>query len=213
MTHELIIFDHIYTPLASKGRVAGLREFKEMENAFKNGQAVYVQFVADQGIHRKRLGSIARVLNYTTMDYFPDYHLSGFPELHCEIKVGWDDNRKTSTLRSNEFFWLPDHTGDTFFRETIPEKPAIPELKDQLGCVIKVGDFVSYILYGQSYDGAAGIFFGTITNITTKGKVYAKNLKIGNVKFSEEKLIRNHNQIVIITNDLMDQLVLAKLSG
>lgn len=111
--------------------------------------------------------------------------------------------------------WLKDYTGPTVWKNSIPSKKSLPRkiVKDRLGRELNVGDFITYILYHHTVTGA-GIFFGTVTKITDAGKVFAKNIKMGDTyDRSEEKQIKDPSQAVIMTKDLMDQIVLKKLSG
>lgn len=108
--------------------------------------------------------------------------------------------------------WLKDYTGPTKWVDTTPPKKKLPPKKvyDRLGREINVGDFANYILYHHTVTGA-GSYFGTITKITDSGKVFAKNIKLGSKDRSEDKQVKDPSQITIMTKDLMDQLVLAKL--
>lgn len=115
--------------------------------------------------------------------------------------------------------WLKDYAGPTKWVDTTPPKKKLPPkiVKDRLGRELSVGDFVSYILYHHTVSGA-GIYFGTITKITDAGGVWAKNINLGvknpyGIPEVAEKQIKDPSQIVIMTKDLMDQLVLAKLSS
>ncbi len=51
-------------------------------------------------------------------------------------------------------------------------------IKDRFNNDVKIGDFISYILYHQGGGSMGGIFYGHVTNIGKTGKVTAKSIKI-----------------------------------
>ena len=124
----------------------------------------------------------------------------------------FDDRRNVLKPAWTGLTWLKDYSGPTVWKNSTPPKKKLPPKKvyDRLGREIKVGDFANYILYHYTVTGA-GSYFGTITKITDSGKVFAKNIKLESKDQSEDKQIKDPSQITIMTKDLMDQLVLAKL--
>lgn len=128
------------------------------------------------------------------------------------ILVKFDDRPNKLKPDANSLIWLKDYTGPTVWKNTTPPKKSLPPKKvyDRLGRELQVGDFISYILYHHTVSGA-GIYFGTVTKISDAGKVMAKNIKLSEHDRVEEKAIKDPSQIVVVTKDLMDQLVLAKL--
>jgi hypothetical protein len=126
--------------------------------------------------------------------------------------VKFDDRRNALKPNWTHLLWLKDYKGPTIWKNATPLKKKQPPKKvyDRLGREINVGDFANYILYHYTVTGA-GSYFGAITKITDSGKVFAKNIKLGSKDRSEDKQIKDPSQITIMTKDLMDQLVLAKL--
>lgn len=87
----------------------------------------------------------------------------------------------------------------------------IPE--DKLGREIKKGDFISYVLYHfDNGRNGAGIYYGKVTKIDGDGTVHAKNIKLKDDDRVAEMRIKDNSLIVIMTKDLMDKLMLARLS-
>jgi hypothetical protein len=95
------------------------------------------------------------------------------------------------------------------------EKPVPPKIVayDKLKRELKVGDFISYILYHFDNSGnAAGLYYGKITQIENDGTVHAKNIKLKEDDLVDERRIKDNSLIVLMTKDLMDRLMLARLS-
>lgn len=128
----------------------------------------------------------------------------------------WDKRPRTFEIRSGwAASWLKGYD-ETLGTQWVWKRPEVPTVvpQDKLGRDIKVGDFISYILYhfGGNNGNAAGIYYGKVTQIEKDGTVYAKNIKLKDDDISEEKRIKDHSLIVIMTKDLMDKLMLARLS-
>ena len=78
---------------------------------------------------------------------------------------------------------------------------------------IKKGDFISYVLYHfDNGRNGAGIYYGKVTKIEGDGTVHAKNIKLKDDDRVAEMRIKDNSLIVIMTKDLMDKLMLARLS-
>lgn len=124
----------------------------------------------------------------------------------------WDGRKnRVNHLSGWNIMWLKGHEGGTVWSYESPEVEKV-EAVDKLGREIKVGDFISYILYHFDGDGAAGIYYGKVTKVTKDGNVYAKNIKLDDEDRVDEKRIKDNNLIVIMTKDLMDRLMMARLS-
>lgn len=124
----------------------------------------------------------------------------------------WDGRKnRVNYLSAWNIMWLKGHEGGTVWSY---ETPAVEKVDavDKLGREIKVGDFISYILYHFDGGGAAGIYYGKVTKITKDGNVYAKNIKLAEDDRVDEKRIKDNDLIVVMTKDLMDRLMLARLS-
>ena len=134
------------------------------------------------------------------------------PKVSIEFKVSWEGRPKKLSCSQYELIWLKDYTGPTVWKWEVPKVVAKPAY-DKLGRELKVNDFISYILYHFDNSGnAAGIYYGKITKIDADGTVWAKNIKLKESDKQAEKVIKDNSLIVSMTKDLMDRLVMARLS-
>lgn len=183
-----------------------------------SNRTIYVRFVHP---NNPRFGSIAR-LHYSRGYYYNRYNDES------DIMREWNNtsyfNGKLSwTGRSadpdfygysEEVEWLPDYGGPTVWawdrnRGNIVERVSA---QDKLGRPLAVGDFCTYILYQFDSSTAATICFGNVTKIDPDGSVWCRNVAIGG-NSSKEKKVKDNSLITILTDDLMQQLMLAKLSS
>lgn len=202
-------------------------EMKEFVQAFMRGERLYVENIGDP----RRKGSIGYVRDILNLENILKGHstyLYGYtrdprpvsefsPEevnagriSYVQVEIGWD-GRSNKTRPSNyDLEWLKGYDGPTVWVYGEPKVEQVtPE--DRLGRPIKVGDFICYILHHFCGSGAS-TQFGKVTKITKNGNVFAKNIKLGEDERSEEKKINDNSTIVIMTDDLMSQLTLARLS-
>lgn len=125
----------------------------------------------------------------------------------------WDGRKnKVNYLSAWNIMWLKGHEGGTVWSYEAQAVEKVDAL-DKLGREIKVGDFISYILYHFDNDrNAAGIYYGKVTKVTPQGNVYAKNIKLNEDDEVADKQIKDNSLIVIMSKDLMDRLMMARLS-
>lgn len=125
----------------------------------------------------------------------------------------WDGRKnRVNHLSDWNIEWLKGHAGGTVWSYETPDVEKV-EAQDKLGREIKVGDFISYILYHfDNSHNAAGIYYGKVTKVTKDGNVYAKNIKLSEDDRVAEKQIKDNSLIVIMTKDLMNQLMMARLA-
>lgn len=176
--------------------------------AIDRGDAVYLK-VTDP--RHKHFGSIARVTERQ------EYGYNDWTKNEAAwLTLGWD-KRKNAI---NEFSygsvrWLKDYQGPTVYdydRTRGMEPPRTEALKDRTGREIKVGDFCCYILHHFQTSGA-GIYFGTVTKFSKNGNTaYVKNIKIEADDIVEEKRVTYSENIVVLTKDLLDRMMMARLS-
>lgn len=129
----------------------------------------------------------------------------------------WDKRSNRPRFSTYEYSveYLPKYTGETVWKydrdraKRFAQKPAFDRLERE----IKVGDFCTYILYQFDGSGAAGIYFGTVTRIEKDGQVFCKNVPLKSNERVAEKPVKDNRLITILTDDLMRQLMLAKLSA
>lgn len=208
------------------------KEVGDMIRQYLRGEPVYIKITSDE----RRVGAIARlnISDETIQDilhggYSNFYysrvarqHIDPIPENVDDSKIGlvhisgfatWTGRKnRVNELYGRAMVWLKDYEGDTvwsFEKPTVPKKPAY----DKLGREINVGDFISYILYHfDNADNAAGIYYGKVTKIDYDGTVIAKNIKLSETDKVAEKRIKDSSLIVIMSKDLMDKLMMARLS-
>lgn len=112
------------------------------------------------------------------------------------------DTNRSYWVNSYNFEWAFDATAPLRVK---PEDPPIAVLKDRLGRDIKIDDFISWARGGE-------IALGKVTKITNAGTITATTLAGGSLNIPN---IRNGKlkNILILSNDLRDVLMLHKLSG
>lgn len=208
-----------------------------MIRSYLRGETIYVKF-----IDPKREGSIGRLVindvqellgNYRKYGYLTGYSSFSYSyhrpieEIEANVKeehfeharfdvtVKWNGRFNDFSPRPAEILWLKGYQGNTVWAYDKSAKPKTPKIipKDRLDREIKVGDFIVYILYQFQGSSAAGIYFGKVTRITHEGEVYAKNIKLGGDDRQAEKKIKESKLITIMSDDLMQQLMIAKLSS
>lgn len=124
--------------------------------------------------------------------------------------VKWEGRRNEVQSSAYEIDYLPNYTGECKWVWGKKENPKLVPL-DRLGREIKIGDFVCYILH-HFYRSGASTQFGTVQKIQNDGTVWAKNVALSDGEVSKLKRINDNNTVVILTKDLMDRLMMAKLS-
>lgn len=216
-------------------------EMAELVKAYIRGEPIFVRFGGRS--EARRAGSIARLyidvedmqdILHGQVRYTNHYYrYNQNPRAHIEVKeenvnpdhflsvgisgyVKWD-GRKNRIDVSNGFdiVWLKDRKAEegTHWVWSKPEDPPAVIPQDKLGRDIKVGDFISYILYHfDNKHNAAGIYYGKVSKIENDGTVHAKNIKLKDDDRVDEKRIKDNSLIVIMSKDLMDKLMLARLS-
>lgn len=206
----------------------------EMVSDFLNGKDVFIRYTGRYDTKRK--GSIGRVKKFRNIDELINgrshYHYRSRPSAPAptnhkppynasQVKEGnmtsfypelrWDGRTNKTNPHDYELEWLKDYTGPTDWKYEIPEEEKV-EAVDRLGRELKVGDFICYVLHHFETTGAS-VRFGNVTKITPSGDVWAKNIKLSSDEHQADKKINDNSTIVILTKDLMDQLMMAKLSS
>lgn len=216
MTHQVINFDPSgYNNI--KGSVkANKRHVTEIMDMLARNEPVYVQFHANQGVHRKRETGIARVHSIQSCSHY----------VQARFVVCWDDRPNKVNVDYGEVAWLKGYQGPTVWKWTVDvdDRPQVSEVKDRLGETIHVGDFVSFAF---NTSGELDLMLGKVTKITDKGDVYCLNQEIGtetkhqpawmggvaHTPAIKERLIRDPSKsLMVMTNDLMDRILMAKLA-
>ena len=189
-----------------------------------NRKPIYVRFVDPCSA---RFGSIAKIVHhsYSSWSNFSRntvaqtqsaiLNLARNKLISGELRFSKRNSKPSFYSRGECVEWLPNYTGDTVWQydreraQRVVAKPAY----DKLNREIQVGDFCTYILYQFDGAGAAGIYFGNVTRIDKDGQVFCKNVSLKPNDKVAEKAIKDNKLITILTDDLMKQLMLAKLSS
>ena len=235
MTVTKISLNHYGLPVLAKKQWKA--DMAEMLKAHLRGEPIFVEF--DGSYDSRRKGSIGRLQIKNVQDLlhgeYEDFRwirrngtprkvideveknvvADHFDKIRIDGMVEWDKRRNRVTAMTIGMFWLKgyDASKGTNWQWLVPQDKAIPVVKDKLDREIKVGDFISYILYHFDNSGnAAGIYYGKVTKITNEGNVFAKNIKLTETDHTAEKRIKDPSLIVIMSKDLMDRLVMARLS-
>jgi len=210
----------------------GKKVVAEMLRQYLSGEPVYIRITSDP----KRSKAVARLVlsDENIQDLLHGSHQNHYyrsprreriepiPENVDESLMGqvglfgsavWDGRKnRVNSISGWNTTWLKGHEGGTVWSYEAPETPAV-EVLDKLGREIKVGDFISYILYHfDNSHNAAGIYYGKVTKIANDGTVWAKNIKLSETDRIAEKAIKDNSLIVIMSKDLMDKLMMARLS-
>jgi hypothetical protein len=209
-------------------------EMAEMLKRQLRGETNFVEF--DLSIHPKRGGSIGKFVFTNVQElvsgqryyYRSRYSSTPVEEIESNVKpehfgpvhiqgyVKWNGrSNRVTTFGACDLVWLKDYDESlgTVWSWKKPDLPPAVVPKDKLGMDIKVGDFISYILYHFDNDyNAAGLYYGRVTKVENDGTVWAKNMKLKDSDKSEEKRIKDNSLVVGMTKDLMDRLMLARLS-
>ena len=112
------------------------------------------------------------------------------------------DTNRTYWAGSYEFDWDFDATEPLRVK---PQDLPMAVLQDRLGREIKIDDFISWARGGE-------IALGKVTKITNAGTITATTLGGGTLSIPNNRNGKAKN-ILILSNDLRDVLMLHKLSG
>lgn len=133
------------------------------------------------------------------------------------LTLGWDKRKNSLSVWSatGDVVWLRGHTGETVYdydRQRGMVKAENVTLEDRTGRQIKVGDFCCYILHHFDRSGAS-IYFGTVTKFSKHGTTaYCKNIKLAEDDEVAEKRVTYSENIVVLTKDLLDRMMMARLA-
>lgn len=175
-----------------------------------NGEKVYVSFTdcADA----RRQASIAYLTEFSTREVQPYWYAKTptWPEIHT-IYVSWEGRHNKIRVWPGEIEILEEYEGPSVWKWEKPEPPAA-DAKDRTGRTIKKGDFITFVLHHHVNYGTT-IHFGTVTKVTRDGQVWAKNIKVDDKETVAEKRIKHNENIVVLTKDLLDILMVKKLAS
>ena len=201
-------------------------QMAEMVKSFMRGESVYVEYVKDA----RRIGSIALIKSIENLEtivngprnyYYGNTDRTPIDEADPDLldptnisyisaRLKWQGRSNSTNPYGDDLVWLKDYEGPTEWVYKDVEQVQVPAY-DRLNREIKVGDFICYILHHFGTSGAS-TQFGKVTKISINGDVYAKNIKLGPKEQQAEKKINDNATIVVMSDDLMSQLTMARLS-
>lgn len=208
---------------------------------YLEGRPIYVGFTQDKkrngSVGRLVITNLQDILHGNVAMYgspkrrtIPEIPASLNRNTCCFINIHgyivWD-NEASGKKRSNkvvysnydyygDVVWLDERGDDegTHWEWNLKPPTVTKVAVDKLGEEIKVGDFISYILYHfDNAHNAAGLYYGKVTKVENDGEVWAKNIKLSNDDKVEDKKIKDNSLIVKMSNDIMDKLMIARMSS
>lgn len=200
-----------------------MTNLRDIRKKLDNGEKLYVEYTSDapQG----RGGTIARIkkiVEDNTKEISDAYANKGTRSYHiycgansiAKFEVEFDDRKNKLRANSNTVNILTDYSGPTVWVHNPPppsENSRKKPLLDRFGREIKLGDLVCFA-YPLSRSQAKTAF-GNVINISKTNTCYVKNLKLADNEHVSEYQIRDNSCLILMTDDLMDQLLLARLSS
>jgi hypothetical protein len=194
-------------------------DVKQFLNDIIIGNPVYIKYKSDNSAGRG--DSIARVIGFcdsetleyvklNITDYLEHYHRLSY----LSLMVKFDDRKNKLKPKIDDITWLKGYSGPTHWIHNPPLiiKPELKPILDRLGREVKLGDFVSYAItrYNTS---RIDVYFGSVTKISNRNVVYCTNIKLNDNDSIFEEKIKDNSSMVLITKDLIDQLMIKRLSA
>lgn len=183
--------------------IDALKRKLDIRKATSKGE-IYVRFVNPNS---RRYGGIALVHSGSI------YRTKRSDRISGHFYVRWEGRRNVVKFffHGEHVEWLVDYEGPTHWvydrsRSGIPPK----NVRDRLGRDLKVGQLVCYVSHEVARGRAATLHFGNIVKITDGGEVTCRSIALGN-EVSKVTKIKHNDNITIISDDLLDKLMLAKL--
>lgn len=129
-----------------------------------------------------------------------------------KISIKCDKKHKDATVDLGKVKFYTNFTGECKYVNEKPAKTKKEEiiLKDKFDNDITVGSFIVFANSTSRQQGRPK--FGHITKITSNNVFYAKNLKLSSTDYSREYILREPHEVILMDDDLMSQLTLARLS-
>lgn len=187
----------------------------DIENKLSKGEPVYVQFHDS-----RRENSVGRIKScsfkleeHQHRNYWGG---TGEPYVYCgisDIEVVWDGRKNKVKPSPMDIEYIPDWTHGTQWdwEQTQKDKPEPIIAYDHLGQQLEVGQNVCFV--HRRY-GNTSMKFGTVTRFTDKGSVFIKTMKLkDNARAGEELKALSMDDVIIINDELMKRILMAKLAA
>lgn len=146
-------------------------------------------------------GKIDRLSEYTLYKYKTD-----------DKQIHFDDRKNPIKAERLEFEWLVDYEGPTNFifdKSKVEKKEVVEEnMKDFMGNDLVVGDIVSIVDNNNMIVGTISRYSGT------RKSLFVKPIKVSSrVYYKSEIICSDPSRIMLVDKDLMDRLLIARLSN
>lgn len=147
---------------------------------------------------------------YSKFSTYEQYVISQYRKSNSVIK--FDDRKNPIKTDRLEFVWIDDYSGPTKFiydREKTIKKEVVEEnLKDFMGNEINVGDLVSIVDNNN-------MIVGTVSRYSsTRISLFVKPIKVSTRTYYKSEIIcSDPSRIMLVDKELMDRLLIARLSN
>lgn len=180
-----------YKDSDSRGRGGTIARIKKIDISSNNMS--HLEYMANNSAYRTRYASMLHYIKYN---------------ITMELRV----KGRSSTYKADfsQVDYLKDYTGETVWKydpTAIAPKPVVERraTKDRLGREIVEGNLVIFSSYGAT-------MIGHVTRISERGVCYCKNMKLTENDYQyPEKRITENSSLILLNEELLDQLVLARL--
>ena len=194
-------------------------DIKQFLNDIILGNPIYVKYKSNNTAGRgDSIAIVTGVADSSVLEHIKehisDYYESNYTLINLSLMVKFDDRKNRLRPKVEDIIWLKGYSGPTFWIHNPPVviKPELKPILDRLGREIKLGDFVSYAItwYNTS---RIDVYFGSVTRISDRNVVYCTNIKLNDNDPIVEERIKDNSSMVLITKDLIDQLMIKRLSA
>lgn len=207
-----------FSSLVKSKRIEYIDAYLEFLKDIEDGKDVYVEYRNSAG----RDGSIAKVYEVEN----PSRILSGSIALkdvtssiysfqrNIKFKVKFDDRKNRILATPYNSVWLQGYSGPTVWNYTKPIPKSTYKKKallDRFGCELKEGDFVCFAY--SITKRKAMTAYGHISKISATNTCYVKNIKLNDKESVREYQILDNSSLILMTEDLMDKIMIARLSS
>ena len=128
----------------------------------------------------------------------------------AKLKFTVGTSTVTKAFFLKDLIWVMNHTGPTLLCD-YDDPRSVKPIMDRLGTKIKVGDFCSFVARNPSTNKLQ-TYFGKVTKIDKSGLIWCENIKLNDSDVIKERKVSDNSNIVVITNDLMDRIMIHRLS-
>jgi hypothetical protein len=140
-------------------------------------------------------------------------YANGPNEQNIQLEVIFDDRKNLLKPKLYEIAWLPTHTNGTVWIHNPPPTKAkkVKATLDKFNREIEPGALCTFAV--NMYGSQVSVFVGSVTKISERGVIYCKSICVRDGEPEVEFRISDNSSIILLTQDLMDQITLARLSA